>query len=589
LQHKKLSSRSEVLSVLSRLTSPVLAVDTETTGLDPHTDKLISVVIGTKDEGYSFSPAYVDCLLEWPRLLVFHNMKFDLHFLMRAGIDLLSRPIRDTMLMHHLVDETAPHSLGHLVQHYFQDNYKEEFWAKYKAAEEAPEDERLVYETKDTQYTARIYDILRAELHAEEIPESLVEHVHRLALSLWRTEYDGLAVDLDYLTAVGTKLSALIEDLKPKMRGMVESHCEAWELDAWAKELDKRKTPKGKAGVPRPEFSFDSSTQLKSLLYDRLKLPVQKDQKTKNVTTGDDALVALEQAHPLVPLLREYRGHQKVYGAYIEGTLERLRDGRIYPEFNVNGTKTGRISHSNPNMGQLPSTGGIRGIYVPDPGNAIISADYKQLEVCIAAHFSRDPNLLKIVHEGASQHDITAQSLGIPRPIAKTLNFAMQYRCSPRKVAQVLDCSQAAAEHAYNKYWETYAGLKALMEECDARVEQGLPIVSPFGRKRRFPTKFEEHWHKEKAKRQAFNFLIQSTGGDITSRALYLADEALRERGWGKALFSVHDECLISPTLKRAEESRALLSEIMVARGPELGLTVPLAVDCSGPQARWED
>jgi DNA polymerase I len=588
---RSLRSRAEVSEAIACLNAgPYVSLDTETTGLNRFKDKILSVSVGYGDNVFLFPPAFAEELLKITTTLVLHHWRFDAHMLAGAGADISHIPFRDTMLMHHLLDETSPHGLDHLVQHYFQDNYKEVFWGKYESYESAPEAERQEYEAKDVLYTGRLYDVLRAELGADEIPDSLVDHAHRLALVLWRTEQAGVAVDLPYLTETGTRLQGQIQEIVPRMRKMVETHCECWELDQWATDLGKYKTDKGRANCEKPAFSFDSSKQLGDLLYTRLKLPKQYDQKTKRLTTGDDALAKLETAHSLVPVLRQYRGYQKVYGSYIEGTLERMHNGRIYPSFNVNGTKTGRISHSDPNLGQLPRDGGIRGIYVPDEGHVFVSADYKQLEVVLAAHFSQDRSLLRVVLENASLHDITKEGLKLnDRNVAKTINFALQYGAGQRKIQEILKCSEPEARLALSRYWETYSGLKALIDECHRKVDAGEPIVNPFGRKRRPPSSYPEPWMKGKAKRQAFNALIQGTGGDLTSRAFYLVDDCLRKKGIGRGLFTVHDEILICAREDHAEEASAVLVATMRGVGAEINLTVPLAAEASGPMKRWED
>jgi DNA polymerase-1 len=290
-------------------------------------------------------------------------------------------------------------------------------------------------------------------------------------------------------------------------------------------------------------------------------------------------------------MIQEYRGYQKTYTAFIEGTLERMRDGRIYPRFNVNGTVTGRISSSDPNMQQLPAKGEwakVRGIYIPDTGNRLITCDYGMLEVVIAAHFSQDPNLLKIIYEGASKHDITAQALGISRSLAKTLNFAMQYQCSPRKVRQIVGCSERESEHIWNKYWETYAGEKRIVDECKQKVDRGEAIVNPFGRRRRFPARFDSQWRREAAYRQAYSSLIQGTGADCTHWAFYSVGERLVQKRVGVGLFEVHDEIVIQSAINSCAEAADVLKSTMLEAGKVANLTVPLTVDCSEPLVRWE-
>jgi DNA polymerase-1 len=240
-------------------------------------------------------------------------------------------------------------------------------------------------------------------------------------------------------------------------------------------------------------------------------------------------------------------------------------------------------------MQQLPKDGGVRGIYIPDAGHWFISADYKQLEVTLAAHFSRDKNLLSIVYDGASQHDITAKGLGVSRGIAKTINFALQYGAGAKKIQSILGCSEADAESALTKYWETYSGLRDFIKECHGRVEQGRPLINPFGRRRRFPDpKNLNHWELERCKRQAANAVIQGTGADLTNRAFYLVNDALQAMGAGKAIFVIHDEIMLSVPEGGLDKAAQVLQDKMILVGQEINLSVPLSVDVSKPMLRWE-
>ncbi len=594
LKITELSKPGELRSWLedtAREGQDTVALDIETTGLT-RTDKIISAAVTgpTADDVAFFGSQFLPELLEAPNGLswVLHNASFDLRFLSWNGVRLQDRfAYSDTLILSHLLDENGEHGLGYLVGKNFNDKYKEEFWSKYKKATDAPREELAQYNAKDVSYTLRLLQLLRDALQDEGVPESLVTHVHRLQRSLLDTEIQGIAVDRDYLMQKGVELKTRIEELLPKMRQSVADEIGVIECEEWVREIDKRKTTAGRSRVSRPIFSFDSSKQLQQLLYKNLGLPEQKNEKTKNVTCDWDALEKLKDEHPLVAMIQDYREAQKIYGTYIEGTLERMVNGRIHPSFNVAGTATGRISHSNPNMGNMPRSGGIRGMFVPDGGHVFISADFSQLEVCLSAHFTRDKNLLLIVTEGVSQHDITASSLGIERSLAKTVNFGMQYGCSHFKVAKVLGVSNEKGKEAYDKYWETYSGQKRVMDECAARVDRGEPIISPFYRRRRFEVIQRKSW--DSAYRQAWNALVQGTGSDCTSRAFYLADGKLRSRQIGRALFTVHDEIVIQAKIEHAEEAQKILLETMSAVGEEIGLTVKLKAEGSGPMKKWED
>lgn len=592
MQFERIQDEAELCEIFDYLnTQDVVAVDTETTGLDRHKDTLLSIVVGTAEESFSFDPKWADALLDLNGTLIFQNHKFDYHMLRRVGVDLRGHKMRDIMLLDHLVDENQEHGLDAMVQRHFQDPYKAEFWAKYDDMAAAPEDERLEYEGKDVCYTARLYRIKLAELREQGVPDSLVEHVHRLAAALYDTEAAGIKVDLEYCTSMGAELKADIIKTERELREMGGVHCEILELEQWYKEINKFKTDKKRQSVPKPEFNFNASGQVARLLYEQMKLPVQMNKKTKRPTTDAKALEKLAPLHPIPAKLMHHSKITTMYGTFIQGVLERAQGDVIYPKFNENGTVTGRISHSDPNMGNIPSKGDwvkIRGIFIPSPGNKLGTADYGQLEVCIAAHYSQDKNLLRIIHEGASQHDITAEGMGIARSLAKTINFALQYGATHHKIAEILNCSEKDGLAALGKYWETYAGLKKFVDWCHGKLDAGEPIANPFGRLRRFPKKFNNPWERASAQRQVFSSLIQGTGGDMMSCAFYRTAETLKARGIGRGWFTVHDEGLIEAPERHFEEAQKCLVDNMLAIGPEIKLTVPLKVSPSGALDRWE-
>lgn len=587
-----LNSPQEVDSVISWLNQrgrPVV-LDIETTGLSRFEDKLIEYQFkGVDDDEVYIAPANTAGCLESLRcLIVAHNAKFDLGFLFRQGVDLLSKPFRCTLLMGALLQEDREsNSLDSWVEQIWGDSYKTRFWGKYDSYASAPKDEAQEYAAKDVYYTGLLYTYLDTSLAKDNIPNTLIEHVHRLQTVLLKTELTGVEVDLDYLAQVGGELQGRLGAIIPQMRSQVKDQIDLVELRLWEVEMQKRKTEKGKEKVLRPEFSFDSTKQLQSLLYDVMELPAQRNAKTKAPSTDEDSLEKLREKHPIIPMLLDYRGLTKVYGTYISGTLEKVRNGRIYPEFNVCGTVTGRITHSNPNLAQLPKSGGVRGIYKPAPGCCMISADYSQLEVVIEANLTQDANLIKMIQEGISKHDLTARELGVDRSVAKTLNFALQYRASHFKVAQLLGVSEWEAQSIWNKYWEIYAGCRSLQLQTDRQIDRGEPVINLFGRKRRFEARKRQPWDKEY--RQAYNFLIQSTGADFTSEASYLMSEFLESRKYGRVLFTVHDEILIEVQEQHSAECDKKLVEIMCGLGEKYGLKIPLKAESSGPMERWLD
>jgi DNA polymerase-1 len=494
------------------------------------------------------------------------------------------------MLMHHLLNENVGHSLEEIIQERYNDDYKKVFWSTYASFETAPEEAQKDYACRDVVYTGKLYLDMVQELAVSGVPNSLVDHVHKLAEALYDTEVQGVRVDIDYAIKLGTELEGKIHNARIEMR-KVAPEVELVELDLWMDELEKRKTPKGRAGVQKPDFNWDSGKQLQALIYDKLGLPIitkyDKKTKTSKPTLNDEALTELEDYHSAISLLSEYRGNQKVFTSFIQGTLDLNRGGIIYPNFNVNGAKTGRISHSDPNLAQLPSEGGIRGIYIPSEGCKFISADYGMIEVVVAAHYSKDKALFKIIYDGASKHDITADSLKIERKLAKRINFAVGYGATEFKIAQILGCSINEAKNVLSMYWNTYAGEKSVIDQCKKKVDDGLPIIGLFGRKRRFPSKFNSKNEQNKVYRQAYNALIQGSASDITHEAYYTINQYLREKNIGRAVVEVHDQVLAEAKENVAKE--ALDSVVEIMNVGKKYLSVPLTADPQGPMSRWED
>lgn len=581
------------------LCSDFVVIDTETDSLDARKANLIEIQMSGEDEDSAvmFEGRFLPLLADLRVLQVYHNFKFDWKVMYFAGLDMRGKPMRDTMLLHHLVDENADHDLGSIVRERWRDAYKEKFWEKYKSYQEAPEDERLDYGCRDIVYTSRFYRGLLEARRAGEFTEELERHVHRLGLALYDTEVAGIRVDLGYTTQMGGELKKDIVATEAELTRLGGYPLVAIELAKWAKDIEKAWTPTGKKWktLPKPEFNWNSSGQVASLLYGGLGLPVQRDKKTKKPTTDGAAIDRLGDKHPILRPIRKHRRLAKMYGTFVEGVLERAEDGRIYPGFNVNGAKTGRISHYDPNMGNTPSRedefgswSKIRGIFVPDEGCVLGTADYAQIEVCVAAHFSRDPNLLKIVLEGASQHDITATGLGVPRQLAKTINFSMQYGCTEYKIAEILNCSLDEAKGALRKYWETYSGLKAFIDWTHRELVAGRPIGNPFGRKRRFPTQFANERDLDSAKRQVFSSLIQGTAGDMMNYGFYQTSEELKREKIGAALWTIHDEGIFQSRPALFERCRDTLVKHMLYAAKVAQLSVPVKVQPSGALLRWQ-
>jgi len=588
MEYRVIHTVSEAQELAYELPS-IISLDTEYSELNVRKAELLSISIGLSDNKAAIIRPhllrYISESLKSRKIIFMQNFVVDYYMLAKNGCELINYNILDVMLMHHLIDENAEHSLGYMANKYFQDNYKQEFWDKYESFAVAETEDSNQYEMRDAVYT---YRLGMQFLQQFDKRLELVNHVHRLAFSLMQTEVLGLRVNEDLIRRTRDETKQKIEGYEQRLRDEFSGACLVWENGKWEEEKAKRKTDKGKQGVRKPVFSFTSASQVSWLVYNYLNAPVIEKTKKGSPSTSFDTIKELSKQIPELGTLVEYKDTRALYEIFMEGLLERVESGRIYPRFNINGTTTGRISHSNPNMGNMPRDGVVRNFFIPEPGNVIIGADYSQLEVIVEANLTEDKNLLSIILDGASKHDITAEGLGLSRDQAKTLNFALQYGAGINKVSKILDISYRDAEEVFEQYWALYNGVKQLKNKTDEMVLKNQPIVNIFGRERHFADKFDSKYELEKAKRQAYNFLIQGTGADITNRAFYLWHEYLKRTGRGRSWFHVHDECVGETRPEIAEDEKQALVKIMEGVTQYVKFKYPLLAASYGPFDKWQ-
>lgn len=590
MQFNKITTILEAIS-LSKAMPEVIAIDTEYVKGDPRTTQLLSVIIADSDRAWSFTPEFLPYLIDVikSRKLVFlqdYN-RCDTMILLKNGCDLRETNCHNLIDMHHLIDENADHDLGSRVLAEYNDNYKHEFWTTYKNFEDAPEDEALEYSCKDAIYTYRLGEKDLSELMYHGDFSDLYDHVRQLSAALFETQLNGLGVNVKLMEQTKESMQKEINLYLPKLRQEFEDYCEIWEMQEWTRQVNRRTSDSGKLRVPRPTFSFDSDKQIAWLVYEALRCPVNAKTKKGNPSTSSESLGDLMGGEKRLESIVKYKEVKSVYSTFVEGMLERVEDDKIYPSFNVSGTTTGRISHSNPNMGNLPKTGIIRNFFIPSPGMVFIGADYSQLEVVIEANLTEDLQLLKIINEGANKHDITAQGLGIDRNGAKTLNFALQYGAGAGKVSRILGCSKTEGEDIFKRYWELYSGVFSLKEKVNKEIQETGQITNLAGRTRHFP-KTNNKYEVFKQQRQAYNFLIQGVAGEACNRAFYRVSDYLKNKlGFGKALFSVHDEILCEVEEGHAEYEMEQLVAIMEQSTKDFNFKYPLTAKTYGPLTCW--
>jgi DNA polymerase I len=345
------------------------------------------------------------------------------------------------------------------------------------------------------------------------------------------------------------------------------------------------------AGV---EFNINSTRQLGEILFEKLNLPIlKKTRKTGGYSTDQAVLEELAQTYDFPRLILEYRQVTKLKSTYVDAlpALIHPRDGRVHTSYNQTGAATGRLSSSDPNLQNIPIRSElgrlIRGAFVAEKGNLLISADYSQVELRILAHLSHDEVLVSAFRADEDIHDRTAREvfgeavLSNPsecRRRAKVINFGIVYGLSAYGLAQNLGISREDAQSFIDAYFKRYSGVRAWLDNTLAEVRQSGVVRTLFGRIRPIPDINSKDFNlRHFAERTAVNSPIQGTAADIIKIAMIRIQRRLKERrSSAKILLQVHDELVIEVPEAEAEETRVLVREEMEGSA---SLLVPLKVD----------
>jgi DNA polymerase-1 len=339
-------------------------------------------------------------------------------------------------------------------------------------------------------------------------------------------------------------------------------------------------------------FNVASTRELGQVLFEELRLPVQKRLKT-GPSTDQDVLEKLAEMHPLPRLVLEHRSLAKLKGTYVDALPQLVdpADGRIHTTFNQAGAATGRLSSQEPNLQNIPIrtelSKRIRAAFVAPPGRRLLSADYSQIELRILAHFANDPALLEAFQRREDVHGRTAaETFGVApgqvtpemRRIAKVLNFGIAYGLSAYGLSQRLDMPGAEAQAIIDRYFARYAGVRRWLDETIETARRDGAVRTLFSRKRELPEiRSRNPGLRQAAERMAVNTPIQGTAADVIKIAMLRVDAALRASGLdARLLLQVHDELVLEVAEGQADRLGDLVRREMMGAAE---LAVPLEVE----------
>ena len=571
------------------LTLPIVAFDTETTGIDAMSAEMVGMSFAVEGgrawyvavpenqaEAQEFVDAFRPFFENEGQIKVGQNLKYDLTILSHYGVEVKGE-LFDTMLAHYVVEPEQRHNMDHLAETYlhYRTIHIEELIGtgrQQKNMRDLAPREICDYACEDADVTLRLYPILREKMAECDVTDVFSKIEMPLLPVLARIEQNGVRLDTEALQQTGDDFRARLQTLEEEVYAL--------------------------AGH---EFTITSPKQVGTVLFEELKIS-EKARKTKTgqYSTSEEVLETLRDKHPIVEKILAHRALKKLLSTYVEALPKLInpRTGRIHTSFNQAVTATGRLSSSNPNLQNIPVRGEdgreIRKAFVPDEDCTFFSADYSQIELRIMAHLSGDEHMIADFNAGHDIHAATAARIfhksidevtRDERRKAKTANFGIIYGISAFGLSERLGIPRGEAKELIDSYFDTYPKVKEFMSTCIERAQERGYILTEFKRRRYLADiNSRNATVRGYAERNAVNAPIQGTAADIIKVAMVAIDRRLREEHLDtKMILQVHDELNFSVPHHELDTVRRLVVEEMERA---YSMRVPLLAEC-GSGTNW--
>ena len=565
------------------------AVDIETTAKDPMLSEIVGISFACRPNEAAYIPLRhrydgvsgqldpdralqaLKPLLEDAKLTkIGQYIKFDWIVLNRSGIKLAGVGF-DTMVASYLLNPTRrAHNLEAIAAEYLDHrmiSYKEVTGGGKKDScfDMVHIEDAVTYACEDADVTLMAYEVLKPKLEKGGFGNLFREVEIPLIPVLVDMELFGICVDRE-------RLEAISKDFERKL-GAMEDRIYA---------------------ISGETFNIQSHKQLGEVLFEKLKLPIQKKTKKKTgYSTDVEVLKALSAEHELPAILLEYRSLSKLKSTYADALVDLIHPEthRIHTSYNQTVTATGRLSSSDPNLQNIPvrteEGREIRAAFVPQKGWTILSADYSQIELRLLAHYSEDPILVEAFEKDEDIHTRTATEVfellpGMITPDmrrqAKVINFGIIYGMSPFRLSRELGISHKMAKIYIENYFRRYQGVQRFIKEIIGEARKTGVVTTLLGRQRRLPDiKSTNRTAREFAERTAVNTPLQGTAADLIKVAMIQIHKALGEtRLDAKMLLQVHDELVFEVPPEELKTVKRHVTKIMEE---VYKLLVPLKVD----------
>jgi DNA polymerase I len=573
---------------------PIIAVDVESTGLDPYTSKLLLVQVGTREISYVIdtrkiklkeSPRFKALLQDPSKIKILQNAKFD-YKMLKVHTDVEVNNIFDTLLAEGILTAGLGKRLGldALALRYLGEGAIDKSMQKsFEDLKTRVTQEQLKYAAADTLILFPIF-----EQQFKKLKQEHLVNIAKLEFSTTKVVAD---MELTGIFLDEKKWRIILKNLEIKR-------------DEIAKEFQESIRPLYSSsqsdlfGNVANSINLNSQQQLMDLFNNRLGLEMP--------STGTAILTNTH--HPVVDLLSKYRGYEKLISSFGESLLTQInpKTGRIHPDFMQLKTATGRFACARPNLQQIPRNSEeapFRECFNPAKGYKFVVSDYSSFEMRILADLSGDEKMLTALREGLDIHSYTAALMfdkeyspdfkkKYPelRQMAKPIGFGLMYGMGAMgligriKSETGKEITQHESQDLINRYFKSYPSVKSFLDKQAAEAVRNGYSKTPAGRKRWYtrPEKSDLEFRRKKSniERQAKNHPIQGTNADAIKYALVFVDERIKKEGIdGKIILTVHDEIVCEVREDQAEAFAPILSEEMCRAGELFLKKVPVKSD----------
>ncbi len=591
LHYETITTPDQLQQWLTRIeAAELVALDTETTSLDPMQARLVGVSLAVEmgqacyiplahtsmEQSQQLDKAQTLALLKpWfestRRTKLLQNAKYDSHVLANEGIR-LQGVAHDTMLQAYVLEAHRRVNMEELMQRWLGlegTSYESICGKGAKQISFADVDIATAshYACEDADMTLRLHYAMYPQVEASAGLKSIYELELQTSEILLLVERNGVAIDSTLLQQQSQQLG----------QRLVELETQAYEL----------------AGQP---FNMNSPKQVAEILFDKLALPVKRKTAGGTPSTSEDVLQELALDYPLPKLMLEYRGIAKLKSTYTDKLpkMVNAQTGRVHTRYAQAAVITGRLSSSDPNLQNIPirtpEGRQVRNAFISSLGQ-VVAADYSQIELRIMAHVSGDKNLQRVFEEGGDVHRATAAEIfhiepeqvsSEQRNAAKAINFGLIYGMGQYGLAKNLGISNAAAKSYIDRYFARYPGVAQYMEDIKELAKQQGYVETVFGRRLYFPDISAKGARAAGAQRAAINAPMQGTAADLIKMAMIKVQDWLTAQQMRTLMImQVHDELVFDVPEDEVATLVAALPDLMCQVAT---LDVPLIAEVStGP------